>query len=142
MKKWTIKFKIWICFSDRSRIQTLIKVNWIPSTEFIVYLSKFPSLSWSARSHIFPSIDMGSLDPSITFRTLHKQIILFYWIDFNSCYFPCYFQCCFPPAPCLLFLMKTLRASISFYKNCKQVYVQENEEIRYRKKIKIVFHKN
>ena len=76
---------------------------------------------------------MGSLDPSITFRTLHKQIIFYYWIHLNSCYFPCYFQCCFPPAPCLLFLMKTLRASISFYKNCKQVYVQENEEIRFTK---------
>ena len=51
------------------------------------------------------------------------------------------FSCCFPPATCLLFLMKTLRASISFYKNCKQVYVQENEEIRYGKKLKLFFTK-
>lgn len=33
------------------------------------HLSSWPSLSWSAKSQIFPSIDIGSLDPSITFLT-------------------------------------------------------------------------
>ena len=34
------------------------------------YRSSSPSLSWSDRSQIFPSIDTGSLEPIITFRTL------------------------------------------------------------------------
>ena len=33
------------------------------------HLSKLPSLSWSARSHILPSMDIGSFEPIITLRT-------------------------------------------------------------------------
>ena len=47
------------------------------SVEGSSYLSRLPSLSWSARSHILPNIDIGSFEPIMTFRTWAMAFFLF-----------------------------------------------------------------